>query len=84
MFFPMVLLTVLFAAGMPSAIRETSCNATGVSTSIENLDQLVGTIKVLYVYDQNINIPVPICLDGEISKPTILDIVGYVVTCGIQ
>lgn len=76
MFLPVVFLTALITAVTPSPIGIASCNATGVSRPIENLEQLIGTTKVLYAYF-DLDIPGPICVNNFISLPSIQEILAY-------
>lgn len=77
----MVFATMLFTVVTPSAIRVESCNATGVSRPIENLEQLIGTTKILYMYS-DLPITGPICVDNVISVPNIQEISAYETVCG--
>lgn len=81
MFVRVVFLTVLFTIVTPSAIRVESCNATGVSRPIENLEEIIGTTKFLYAYFE-LHLPEPICVDNVISVPSIQEISAYETICG--
>lgn len=81
MFFPVVLLIVLATSVTPSTIRVKNCNATGVSRPIENLEQIIGNVKILYAYF-NLQLPQPMCIDNVISVPNTQEITAYETICG--